>query len=133
MSDIIKWDPFKSVTKLYEEVDNLFSEFLNMFSQEFHNAQMTKSNIALSISEQGDEIIIAGDIPNAVKDTVNVALRPDSVIVSGETSLPTGKAGAKEFSWSKFTKICVLPAKVRSEAAKVSFENGKLTVRVPKV
>ncbi len=132
MSDMVKWDPFKQVTRLYEDMDSLFSEFLKMFSQEFHNQKMTNANIALSVSEKDNEVIIAGEIPNAVKDTVDVALRPDSVIVTGQTSLEKQKEGAKEFCWSKFTKMCALPAKVKSEAAKVSFENGKLTIRVPK-
>lgn len=132
MSDIVKWDPFKHVTRLYEDVDNLFAEFLKTFSQEFHNVQMTKTDITLNVSENGNEVIISGEVPNAVKDSVNVALRPDSLIVSGETSLGKQKEGAKEFCWAKFTKMCALPVKVKSEAAKISLENGKLTIRVPK-
>lgn len=132
MSDVVKWDPFKHVTRLYEDVDNLFTEFLNNFSREFNKVQTSKTNIALNVQEKGNEIVITGDIPNAVKDSVDVALRPESIIVSGETSIEKQKEGAKEFCWSKFTKMCALPVRVKSEAAKVSFDNGKLTIRVPK-
>lgn len=132
MSDIVKWDPFKSVTRLYEDFDNLFTEFLTKFSQEFNNAKRETSNISLIVSDKGDEIIISGDIPNAIKDSVDVALRSDSVIISGETSHGIPEEGTKEYSWSKFAKIYMLPVKVNSKAAKVSLENGKLIVRVPK-
>lgn len=93
---------------------------------------MNRTNITINVQEKGNEIVITGDIPNAVKDSIDVALRPEMIVVSGETSLKNQSEGAKEFCWSKFTRMCALPAKVKSEAARVSFENGKLTIRVPK-
>ena len=132
MSDIAKWDPFKYVTRLYEDVDTLFTEFLRNFSQEFHSIQKNGTNITLDVQEKGDELIITGEIPGAVKDSIDVSLRADSVVISGESSRKSQQNGSQEFSWSKFTRGTALPFKVRSEDAKVSFEDGKLIIRVPK-
>lgn len=132
MSDIAKWDPFKHITRLYEDVDSLFTEFLSNFSQEFNGIQIAQSNFTLGVQEKGDEIIITGDFPGAVKDSIDVSLRPDSVVIIGESSRKSQQNGAKELSWSKFTRMAALPVKVRSEDAKVTFEEGKLVIRVPK-
>lgn len=132
MSDIAKWDPFKHVTRLYEDIDNLFTEFLRNFSQECHSIQTTGTNFTLDVQETGDEIVITGQIPGAVKDSIDVSLRPDSVVISGESSHKLLQNGAKEFTWSKFTRMTALPVKVRSEDAKVTFEEGKIMITVPK-
>lgn len=133
MSDIVKWDPFKDVTKLYEDIDNLFTQFLKSFSQEFHTSRKSSTDIALVVENKGTEIVITGDIPNAVKDSIDVAVRPDNVVVSGETSVRKQDKSTNGYYWSKFARMCSLPARVKSEEAIVSFENGKLVIRVPKV
>lgn len=132
MSDMAKWDPFQHVTRLYEDIDSLFSEFLRNFAQEYHSIQKTGTSFTLDVKEKGDEIIITGDIPGAVKDSIDVSLRSDSVVISGESSHKTQQNGSQEFSWSKFTRVTGLPVKVRSEDAKVSLEEGKLVITVPK-
>lgn len=133
MADMVKWDPFKDLTRLYEDVDNLFTQFLKIFSSEFLTSQKETTNMTINVEDMGKEIVVTGDIPNAVKDSINVILRQNNVIVSGETSLKKQNQGLNEYHWSRFTRACTLPASVKSEVASVSFENGKLLIRAPKV
>lgn len=130
MDEIVKWDPFQDMTRFFEEVDKLFAGFLKSFSDELYATQMIGSHMNLQVRDEGKDIVITGDIPNAVKDTVDVVLRQDQVIVSGETTAKEN--GGQEYHWSKFTRARSLPAKVKSEGATVDLKNGKLTVRVPK-
>lgn len=132
MADMVKWDPFGDVVKLYEDIDNLFTEFLKNFSQEMNLNNLGQSKITLQFEENGDELIITGDIPNAAKDSVDVMLTPDMIRVSGETAVDNKQQGVREYHWSKFTKVTQLPTRVRSEAAKVNFQGGKLKIKVPR-
>lgn len=132
MSGVVKWDPFGDVVKLYEDIDSLFTEFLKNFSQEVNLNKLSGTKITLQFEEKNDEIIITGEIPNAAKDSVDVVLTQDSIKVSGETAIDKKQQGAREYHWSKFTRVTPLPAKVKSEKAKVNFDHGKLLIRVPK-
>ncbi len=132
MTNLIKWDPFQDMTRFFDELDKLFAHFMKSFSKELYATQLAGKNMNLRVSDEGKEIVISGDIPNAVKDNLDVVLRQNHVIVSGETRSGNENNNTGEYHWSKFTRACTLPVKVKSEQAKVQFENGKLTIRVPK-
>jgi len=132
MADLVKWDPFQDMTRFFEEVDKLFEHFLKSFSQELYATQLAGTKMNLQVKDNGNEVIITGDVPNIAKDNVDVILRSDHVIVSGETLSNTDKEGGKQVHWSKFTRACTLPVKVKSEGAKVNLENGKLIIRAIK-
>jgi|GEM_PF-2254113 len=132
MTDLMKWDPFQDITRFFDEVDKLFAHFMKSFSEEIHSVQLKGNNVNLQVRDEGSEIVITGDIPNAVKDNVDIVLRQDSVLVSGETALQKEKNGLKEYQWSKFSKVCSLPARVNSKGAKIDLKNGKLTIKAPK-
>ena len=133
MSDLVKkWDPFQDMTRFFEEVDNLFAHFLKSFSDELYSTQLAGANMNLQVKDEGKDLLITGDIPNAVKDNVDVVLRENSVLVSGETVLQKEQNGQKSYHWSKFSRACSLPARVNSKGAKIDLQNGKLIIKVPK-
>ncbi len=132
MANLVKWDPFQDMTRFFEEVDKLFANFIKSFSEELYSTQIAGSNMNLQVRDEGNELIITGDIPDAVKDNVDVAVHQDRVIVSGETAKARKNGTAREYHWSKFTRARSLPAEVKSENAKVHMDKGKLVIRAPK-
>ncbi len=132
MTDLIKWDPFQDMTRFFDELDKLFAHFMKSFSQELYATQLAGKSMNLRVTDEGKEIVITGDVPNAVKDNLDVVLHQNNVIVSGETKSVNQNNKTGEYHWSKFTRACSLPVKVKSEQAKVNYENGKLIIRVPK-
>ena len=132
MADMVKWDPFQDMTGFFDELDNLFNYFMKSFSEELYASQMAGNRMNLQVKEDGKDLVITGDIPNAVKDNIDVVLRHDSVVISGESKLQKEKEGSKEFQWSKFSRACSLPVGINSEQAKIDFQKGKLIIRAPK-
>jgi HSP20 family protein len=120
------------MTKFFEEVDKLFSHFMQSFSEELRVLQASENSIHLQAKDEGKEIVISGDIPNALKDNVDVVVRQDSVVIKGENTLHREKDGTREYQWNKFTRAYNFPVKVKSKNARIDFKDGKITVRVPK-
>ncbi len=133
MADLIKWDPFQDITGFFDELDKLFTHFMKSFSEELYSSQSAGNRMNLQVKEEGRDLIITGDIPNSVKDNIDVVVRQDSVVISGENLLQKENGEQKEYQWSKFTRACSLPVKVNSEKTKIDLTEGKLTIRAPKV
>lgn len=132
MPDMVKWNPFGDITRIFNEVDKLFANLMKPFSDEVFTRGLAKKNLNLQVREENQEIIITGDIPGAIKDKVDVALHEDRVAISGETEAKEEKDGQRAYSWSRFTVIEPLPVRVKSESATVSLKDGKLAIRVKK-
>ncbi len=133
MADLVKWDPFQDMTGFFDELDKLFTHFMKSFSEELYSAQLAGNKMNLQVKEVDGDLVITGDIPNSVKDNIDVVVRQDSVVISGENMLQKEKGEQKEYQWSKFTRACTLPARVNSEKARIDFKDGKLIIRAPKV
>ena len=132
MSDIMKWEPFKEITKIFEEMDKMFTPVFKSFSEEMQKRPLFANIVDLEIREEDGDIVVSGQIPDEVKDNLDVVVHKNRVTVSGEGSITNDHPGAKEYQWGKFTRTFHLPAKVKSEKAKVSFENGQMKIRAPK-
>jgi HSP20 family protein len=132
MSDIMKWEPFKDVAKVFKEMDKMFVPLFKSFSEEMQKGPLFTNILELQISEENGDIVVSGKIPDEVKDNLDVVVHQNRVTVSGEGSLTKKHDGTQEYQWGKFTRTFQLPAKIKSEKAKVSFENGQLKIRAPK-
>lgn len=132
MSDIVKWEPFKDIAKVFAEMDKMFAPLFKSFSEEMQKYPLFSNMLDLKISEENGEIVVSGQIPDGIKDNLDVVVHQNMVTVSGEGSLTKNHSGAKEYQWGKFTRTFHLPAKIRSEKATVNFENGQLKIRAPK-
>lgn len=132
MSDITKWEPFKEINKIFEEMDKMFTPLFKTFSEEMQKRPLFANIVDLQIREEDGEIVVSGKIPDDVKDNLDVVVHQNRVTVSGEGSITKDHPGAKEYQWGKFTRIFHLPAKIKSEEAKVIFEDGQIKIRAPK-
>ncbi|MBI4352813.1 MAG: Hsp20/alpha crystallin family protein [Candidatus Omnitrophica bacterium] len=96
---------------------------------------------ATDIEETDKEIIVKMDLPGIRKDNINVTVENNEVLrISG--SRETEKEEKKETQDSRyhrherqyggFERTIKLPASVRDDATQAKYENGVLTIRVPK-
>ncbi len=75
------------------------------------------------VSEQDDAVTVTADLPGMAPEDVSVtALEPTVLVIAGSgRHFPGG-----------FSKQIRLPCRIRPEEARASFEDGVLTVRLPK-
>jgi HSP20 family protein len=83
-----------------------------------------------------DDVLVQMAIPGANPDDINVSVTGDTVTVSGEMRSPQegrkGQAYLQE-TWSgRFQRSFTLPLEVDANKAEASFENGVLTLTLPK-
>ncbi len=124
--------------KPYAPAKNYSSIFGDIFSDFFSDA-MTRSNSdwpKVDIEENEKEYVFNVDLPGIKKEDVNIELNGDVLVISGEKkeekSVEERKYHLKESFCGTFRRSFKMPDAIDSEKSEASFENGILTLKVPK-
>lgn len=140
-SQFANWDdPIALVRKVSDEVDQLFSRFVGRPSaaKSGEGGQPGKWMPPVEILQRGEQLVICFDLPGISRESVNVEIQRDRVIVEGErteTPQPAGAPGFRrsERSYGPFHRTVPLPDGVHPESAQAAMHDGvlEITLRMP--
>jgi len=122
MSELLR-DPFGSLTQM----DRWFGDFSPGGFQP-----------RVDVVDDGDALRITAELPGMDRKDVEVVLEDDYLVLRGEKKLERkGEDGEKscyhvERAFGSFQRMIPLPEGVDTERAEAKFENGTLTIRIPK-
>jgi len=98
--------------------------------------ERTRSFPLVNLAEDDEQYILAAEMPGIKKEQVKVTVREGVLTLSGERDAGFDEEKVtlirEERSYGKFEKALRLPAKVDENKVKATFENGILTVVLPK-
>jgi HSP20 family protein len=91
---------------------------------------------SMDVLEKGDEVIVRAELPGMTKEDIEVNLTDSTLTVKGEKNreeeVKEEDYHRCERSFGSILRTVDLPAEVKSDAAKASFRDGVLEVRLPK-
>lgn len=133
--EIQKWEPFRELSGFQDEMNQLFEDFFGrvpnrrMFAEGFWAPLM-------DIEETKDEILVKAELPGMKKEDVKIQINNDVLAITGERKREE-ETREKTFhrierAYGKFQRMIRLPAEVDPTKVKATYENGVLTVRLPK-
>jgi len=131
MADLVRWNPFEHLAGIFREMDNLMQGTMRQFPREKHLTLSLRVD-DFKLQNNPGEIIVTMEVPGATKDNIDVVVKEDRLIVSGETKKTSDNNQARILHWSKFSRSYVLPAKVNAQAATVNFKGHTLVIKMPK-
>lgn len=133
MADIMRWEPLRDMMTLRQAMDRLFED---SFVQPAGFAVSGASGVAMDVFETDSEVVIKAELPGVKPDEVDVSIAEDVVTVKGEHKEEKEEKEAnyfrKELRYGSFSRSVRLPASVNSGKAEAVFENGVLTLTLPK-
>ena len=113
-----------------------------IFNDFFGNEWVEKTNTAspaINIIESDNDYKVEVAAPGMTKDDFSIKIDPENqLIVSMEKKTENdekekkGKYLRREFSYSRFQQIMVLPENVEKDKIDAKVENGVLTIDIPK-
>ncbi len=132
-------DPFLS---LHREMNRLFDDVFRgtglpaATGSQGQGDVGTFVNASMNVSETDKEIRITAELPGVIEQDIDVSLDDDVLTIRGEKKFER-KDDKENFhfvecSYGTFQRSLRLPYAVDSEQVQASFENGILTVTVPK-
>jgi HSP20 family protein len=90
---------------------------------------------AVDVFETGDSFIVRIDMPGALRDTLQVSVDSRALVVKGSAGLPHAEGAQllfKEIARKSYYRKFLLTDGLESGRIKAEFEDGVLTVVIPK-
>ncbi len=134
MADIIRWDPFREIATLRDEMERLFDAFFGR-----RGTLMEKEYTfvpAVDVEETDNEFIVRAELPGMDKKDIKISVSEDTLTISGERKREKEEKSKTyhriEMAYGKFTRTIEFPCEVEPSNAKAVYKNGILTITVPK-
>jgi HSP20 family protein len=133
MSNLIRWEPAREMMTLREAMDRLFDD---AFTRPFSLANNGWSVPAVDMYQTDNEVVVKAALPGIKADEVQINVTGEVLTIKGDTRQENEtKEKAyhiREQSWGTFERSLILPTEVIADKAKADFENGILTITLPK-
>ena len=135
MTNLTRWEPAREMMTLREAMDHLFDDaFTRPLS--IRDGWSTLSAPAIDMYQTDDEVVVKAALPGIKADEVQINVTGDVLTIKGEMKHEEEKKDKswhiREHRWGSFERSVALPTAVISDQAKAEFENGILTVTLPK-
>jgi HSP20 family protein len=136
MAELVRWNTARDAVSLREAMDRLFEEsFLR--PDLFGSGESPASALPLDMYETENDVVVKASVPGVKPEDIQVTVTGDLLTIKGEfkTEEKTEKRNflRQERRYGSFCRQLGLPSGVDSGKAEASFENGILTLTLPKV
>jgi len=136
MADLVRWEPTREMTSLRDAMDRLFEDaFLRpgWFAPAWGAAEM----LPVDVYETGDRLIVKAAVPGVKPEEIDVTVTGDLLTIKGEfkqeEKVEKGSYLRQERRYGNFCRQVGLPAGVNADKTKATFEDGVLTLEMPKI
>jgi HSP20 family protein len=132
MSNLTRWDPVREMMTLREAMDRLFDDAFT------RPVSMSGCSVvpAIDLYQNDDDVVMKAALPGLKAEDVQISVAADVLTLRGEfkkeTELKKTTYHIREHHFGSFERTVMLPTDVQADKAKADFENGVLTVTLPK-
>ena len=136
MTNLTRWEPAREMMTLREAMDRLFDDaFTRPFSLSREGGS-SWSSPAIDMYQTNDEVVVRAALPGIKSDEVQINVNGDVLTIRGETKHEEEKNDKswhiRDHRWGAFERSVRLPTGVVADRAKAEFDNGILTISLPK-
>ena len=132
MALLVRWEPFREIAALQNDVGRLMSAFLGQA-----NGETARNWVpTVDVWETEQEVVYAFDLPGIPEDKIAVEFDDGSLTVSGERER-TDEVGDDRFyrferRFGSFSRTVGLPQGVSEQDVKADYRDGVLSITVSK-
>jgi len=128
-----RWEPFRGAATLQEQVNRLFGNVLERSAEE---SNLTSWAPAVDIYETEHELVVKADLPEVDPKDLDIRVENNILTIRGERKFEK-KVNEENFlrverAYGSFSRSFSLANTVNSEAIKADYQNGVLTLTIPK-
>ena len=133
LNNVTRWNP--TVAYLNREP---FSRFFESFLNEAQGEEVSNRTWVppVDIQETADGYRLQAELPGLTRDDINITLENNVLRLTGERKFERDAKKENfqriERTYGAFSRAFALPQQVNSEGVQAAFENGVLTITVPK-
>jgi HSP20 family protein len=138
MSNLIRWEPAREMMTLREAMDRLFDDaFTRPLGLAGNGNGNGWSSPAVDMYQTDNEVVVKASLPGIKADEVQINVTGEVLTIKGETRQNEESHNDKawhirEQRWGMFERSIGLPTSVVADKARADFENGIVTITLPK-
>ncbi len=133
LNTVTRWEPFRGVNTLQDQINRLFGGALSRGSDE---SPLTSWAPAVDIYETEHELVVKADLPEVDPKDLDIRVESNILTIRGERKfekkVDEDNYLRVERSYGSFSRSFSLANTVNPEAIKADYSNGVLTLTIPK-
>ena len=134
MANIIRWNPIREMAAMQNVMDRMFDETWRSLRPV---SEIDGNALALDVHEDDTNYFVSTALPGVTEDNIHINLHDDVLTIEAE--LPERKVEregsrtlVQERVYGKYSRRIRLPNSVNAEKVEAQYENGVLTLTLPK-
>ena len=136
MAELVRWSPARDMVTLREAMDRLFE--VSFLRPDLFGAGETAANaLPLDMFETENDVVVQASVPGIKPEDIEVTVTGELLTIKGEfkteEKIEKRNFTRQERRYGSFCRQVALPVGVDSNKAAANFENGILTLTLPKV
>ncbi len=133
---IVKYDPWRDVLSLRDEIDRLFEDFFPVKSSERRDYLSEVWAPAIDIYETKDDVVVKAELPGMSKEDIKINIVDNSLIIEGEKKqekeVKEENYYRVERRYGAFRRVVEIPVPVKTENVEATYKDGVLEIKLPK-
>jgi HSP20 family protein len=133
MDNINRWTPARDYLTLREAMNRLFEDsFVGTGAD--RNGHQGELRLPIEAYANDHEIVVRVAVPGLKPEAVEITVEGETLTIRGEFPAPVENANYiyAERPWGKFSRTLQLNVPIQADKAEATFDNGLLTLSLPK-
>ena len=136
MSNLTRWEPTSEFMTLRDAMDRLFDDAFTRPLSLIRNGGATWSSLPIDMFQTNDDVVVKAVVPGIRPDDVQISVTGNMLTIRGDVKQEEERKDRawhiREHRLGSFERSVALPVSVVSDKATAEFENGILTITLPK-
>lgn len=129
MSNITRWNPFREMASMQQALNHMFEDGWSGADE-----GVMGSNLALDVHEDDKAYTVTTALPGVNAEHINVRIQHDILTIEGEIPEHKVETDGKqsERCYGHFSRSVRLPQPIDRDQVEAAYDNGVLTLTLPK-
>ncbi len=135
MDEITRWEPIREMRRMRNMLDRMMDR--SFFTRPFLGDFTDELGVPIDVYQTDDEVIVKATTPGMKPEDIHISITGDTLNIRGELKEEREEEGfqyhIRERRVGSFSRSILLPSSVNADDAEAEFENGVLTLTLPKI
>lgn len=133
---IVRFDPFKDFMTLRDRMNRMFEDMVDLSKGEDRDIMKSTWAPAVDIFETENEVVLSVEVPGISEKEIEIKVEDGNLTLKGERKFEKEAKEENyhriERSYGSFYRSFSLPSYVDQDKIKAEYENGVLSIHMPK-
>lgn len=134
MTSLTRWQPIREMRRMHNMLDRFMDQ--SFFGAPFRSGTYA-AYIPIDVYQTEDEVSVKATVPGLSAEDIQISIEGDTLRIRGELEAEHEEEGRDYFLRERrvgnFSRSITLPVAVDADKAKADFEDGVLTITLPKI